>query len=410
MSIIFWRKYALLFCLLTGFSLLSLSAHAINVDKDASADLIKRLHHNDIVVGAERLSSYLPLLAEKRVGLVVNQTSKVGELHLLDVLQANNVNVRILFAPEHGVRGNAGAGEHINDGVDTKTGVAIASIYGNNKIPSDDIMQSLDVIIFDIQDVGTRFYTYISSMHYMMAAAANHKLRFIVLDRPNPNGMHIDGPILEPEFQSFVGMHPIPVLHGMTVGELALMIKGESWIDKAASLDLHVIPVHGYNKQMFYSLPVAPSPTLPNDTAIALYPSLCFFEATAVSVGRGTDYPFQQIGHDKIKLGPHHFTPSSRPFAAPRPKLEGKHLFAIDMRSSNMSGLSLAPLIEAYHAFEKNSEVFFTASDFMDKLAGTDRLRLAIQAGASEADIRESWRIGLTNFKRRRAPYLLYPE
>lgn len=410
MALKFWHKETLLFCLLTGVFLLGLPAYALDADKNASTNMTKHQQQNDVVVGAERLSHYLHLLAGKRVGLVVNQTSKIGELHLLDVLQANQVNVQILFAPEHGVRGNAGAGEHISDGVDAKTGVAIASIYGKNKTPSNDIMQSLDVIIFDIQDVGVRFYTYISSMHYMMAAAAAHNLSFIVLDRPNPNGMFIDGPILEPEFQSFVGMHPIPVLHGMTVGELAQMIKGENWIDNAASLELHVIPVQGYNKQMLYSLPVAPSPNLPNDTAIALYPSLCFFEATAVSVGRGTDYPFQQIGHDSIKLGNHHFTPSSRPFAAPNPKLEGKSLFAIDMRTSNMSGLSLAPLIVAYQTFEQNSEVFFTASDFMDKLAGTDSLRLAIQTGTSEADIRESWQKGLTNFKSRRVPYLLYPE
>lgn len=364
------------------------------------------------VLGAERISQYLPLLANKKVGLVVNQTSTIGQMHLVDVLLKNGVDVAVLFAPEHGVRGNVGAGEHIDSGIDSRTGVAIQSIYGKDKTPPDTMMKNLDVVIFDIQDVGARFYTYISSMHYMMQAAATHQVHFIVLDRPNPNGMFVDGPILQIEFQSFVGMHPIPILHGLTVAELALMIKGEKWIDHADSLTLTIIPMQGYQKNMHYSLPVAPSPNLPNATAIALYPSLCFFEASAVSVGRGTDYPFQQIGHNKVKLGTHIFTPESRPYTAPHPKLEGQTLYGIDMRSSALKGLSLAPLLNAYQQFIESNDadlVFFTAPDFMDKLAGTDELRLAIQAGKSEREIRQSWQQGLNDYKRMRTPYLIYP-
>ncbi|WP_371193717.1 exo-beta-N-acetylmuramidase NamZ domain-containing protein [Glaciecola sp. SC05] len=364
-----------------------------------------------VILGAERLTQYLPLLANKRVGLIVNQTSQVQDMHLLDILLKNEVNVRVLFAPEHGVRGNAGAGEHIDSGIDALTGVAIQSIYGKDKTPPDALMQTLDVILFDIQDVGTRFYTYISSMHYMMEAAAKHQVDFIVLDRPNPNGMYVDGPVLEMAFQSFVGMHQIPVLHGLTVAELALMIKGEKWIENAEKLRLTVIPMQAYNKAMRYSLPIPPSPNLPNDIAIELYPSLCFFEASAVSVGRGTDFPFQQIGHHQVKLGKHTFRPESRPFAAPNPKLEGQTLYGIDMRNSGLKGLSLQPLINAYRQFRlaNNEQGFFTAADFMDKLAGTDTLRLAIQAGVPEDQIRESWQTGLQAYVRMREPYLLYP-
>ena len=245
-----------------------------------------------------------------------------------------------------------------------------------------------------------------------MEAAAKHDVHFIVLDRPNPNGMHVDGPILQKQFQSFVGMHPIPVLHGLTVAELALMIKGEKWIALADQLRLTVIPMQGYRKTMRYSLPVPPSPNLPNDIAIELYPSLCFFEATAVSVGRGTDYPFQQIGHNTVKLGEHTFQPEPRPFAAPNPKLEGQTLHGIDMRISGIKGLSLRPLINAYQQFRNANQpgvTFFTNPDFMDKLAGTDAIRLAIEAGLSESEIRMSWQEGLSDYTRMRAQYLLYP-
>jgi uncharacterized protein YbbC (DUF1343 family) len=365
---------------------------------------------SNIVLGGERLTQYLPLLADKKVGLVVNQTSMVSKRHLLDVLIVNDIEVKVLFAPEHGVRGNAGAGEHIKNGTDIKTGIAIQSIYGENKTPPEALMQSLDVIVFDIQDVGARFYTYISSMHYMMEAAAKHGVHFIVLDRPNPNGMFIDGPVLDLRFQSFVGMHPIPVLHGLTVGELAMMIKGEGWIQNAQNLDLTIVKTQGYQKHMSYSLPISPSPNLPNDVAIRLYPSLCFFEASAMSLGRGTDFPFQQIGHHLIKLGEHTFRPESRPYAAPSPKLEGNILYGLDLREDTTKGLSLSILLNAFAQFSKNDERFFTAPNFMDKLAGTDKLRLAIEAHHTEAEIRQTWQAELLTYKQLIRPYLLYPN
>ena len=363
-----------------------------------------------LLVGAEQADKYLPSLQNKRVGLVVNQTSKVREAHLVDFLISKRVNVTVMFAPEHGVRGDKGAGEFVDSGKDTQTQIPIQSIYGANKTPPDEIMQNLDVVVFDIQDVGTRFYTYISSMHYMMEAAAKHGVEFIVLDRPNPNGAFIDGPLLEPEFASFVGMHPIPVLHGLTVGELALMIMGEQWLEGAEKLDLTVIPMQGYHKQMQYSLPVAPSPNLPNDKAIALYPSLCFFEATAVSVGRGTDFPFQAIGHDTIKIGSFSFKPEPRPNAAPYPKLKGSILYAQDLRKTNIRGLDLQLFYDIFKQFQSNNVEFFTASEFMDKLAGTDKLRIAMLAGEPLENIRLSWQAGLLQHKQQRKPYLLYPE
>ena len=368
-----------------------------------------------LTLGAERLTAYLPMLENKRVGLIVNQSSVIKQSHLLDILRSKGVQVEVLFAPEHGIRGDIGAGEDIESSVDPRTGVAIQSIYGKDKTPPDELMQSLDVLIFDIQDVGTRFYTYISSMHYMMEAAAKHNVHFIVLDRPNPNGMFIDGPILQSAFQSFVGMHKIPILHGLTVGELALMIQGEGWIAQANDLSLDVIEMHGYSKNMHYSLPIPPSPNLPNDLAIQLYPSLCFFEATAVSVGRGTDFPFQQIGHNKVKLGKHQFTPESRPDAAPTPKLEGESLYGIDLRQGlykgeTVEGLNLTLLVDVYSHFAEANEPFFTAAEFMDKLAGTDAIRKDIAAGKSAKEIRSSWQEDLTDYKMMRKRYLLYPQ
>jgi uncharacterized protein YbbC (DUF1343 family) len=252
-------------------------------------------------------------------------------------------------------------------------------------------------------------------MHYMMQASAKHGVHFIVLDRPNPNGMFTDGPILEPAFQSFVGMHPIPILHGLTVGELATMIKGEAWIEHSEDLKLSVITMQGYHKAMQYELPIPPSPNLPNTTAISLYPSLCFFEATAVSVGRGTDYPFQQIGHDQIKLGEHRFTPEPRPYAAPSPKLEGKNLYGLDLRdgqynAQQLEGLSLQPLMDAYVSFSDADIPFFTSPDFMDKLAGTDAIRKGIEEGKTASEIRETWQVGLMQYKTMRSTYLLYPQ
>ena len=364
--------------------------------------------NNSLVVGAQQYAKYLPQLKNKRVGLVVNQTSSVGETHLVDTLLTKNINITKIFAPEHGFRGDHDAGAHVKNAVDGKTGIPLISIYGKNKKPSQAALADVDVIIFDIQDVGVRFYTYISSMHYMMEAAAEQGIEFLVLDRPNPNIAYVDGPILESEFKSFVGMHPIPVLHGMTVGELAKMIKGEGWINKAADLKLTVIPVDDYTRKSTYSLPVKPSPNLPNDQAIALYPSLCFFEATPISIGRGTDFAFQVIGYSPVALGDFNFTPRAIKGAALNPKFKNQTVQGLDLRQANISGLNLTYLINAYTKLTKNNISFFERADFMDKLAGTNKLRLAIEAGQSEAQIKQSWQAGLAQFKAQRAPYLLY--
>ncbi len=364
--------------------------------------------NNSLVVGAQQYAKYLPQLKNKRVGLVVNQTSIIGQTHLVDALLAKSINITKIFAPEHGFRGDHDAGAHVKNAVDSKTGIPLISIYGKNKKPSQAALADVDVIIFDIQDVGVRFYTYISSMHYMMEAAAEQGIEFLVLDRPNPNIAYVDGPILEPEFKSFVGMHPIPVLHGMTVGELAKMIKGEGWINKAPDLKLTVIPVDHYTRKSAYSLPVKPSPNLPNDQAIALYPSLCFFEATPISIGRGTDFAFQVIGYSPITLGDFSFTPRAIKGAALNPKFKNQTVQGLDLRQANITGLNLTYLINAYTELSKNNISFFERADFMDKLAGTNKLRLAIEAGQSEAQIKQSWQAGLVQFKAQRAPYLLY--
>ncbi|MGP9802867.1 exo-beta-N-acetylmuramidase NamZ family protein [Rheinheimera sp. NSM] len=362
-----------------------------------------------VQTGAEQTALYLPLLAGKRVGLLVNQTSIIGEQHLVDVLLANGVNVVSIFAPEHGFRGDHDAGASVKSGVDSKTGLPLWSLYGANKQPSAEQMQQLDVVIFDIQDVGVRYYTYISSMHYMMQAAADHGVSMLVLDRPNPNGAYVDGPVLELQFQSFVGMHPIPLLHGMTVAELAQMIKGEGWINNAEQLQLSVVPLSGYQRNRPYSLPVKPSPNLPNDQAVALYPSLGFFEATPLSVGRGTTFPFQVIGYDKFSTGNFQFVPVSTPGAALTPPLMDKVLLGEDLRQAKVQGLSLDYLLRWHALFKAQQEPFFSAAGFMDKLAGTDQLRLQIEQGLSEQQIRDSWQDALQHFRQQRQPYLLYP-
>ena len=361
-----------------------------------------------IVVGAQQYTKYLPQLKNKRVGLVVNQTSTVEQIHLVDSLREKNVNITKIFAPEHGFRGDHDAGAHVKNAVDSKTGIPLISIYGNNKKPSAEVLADVDIIIFDIQDVGVRFYTYISSMHYMMEAAAEQEVEFIVLDRPNPNIAYVDGPILEPQFKSFVGMHPIPIVHGMTVGELANMIKGEGWINQAAALELNVIPVSGYTRATSYSLPIKPSPNLPNDTAISLYPSLCFFEATPISIGRGTDFAFQVIGYSPVALGEFSFTPRAIKGAALNPKFKNQAVQGLDLRQATTKGLDLSYLISAYKQLNNNDITFFDRADFMDKLAGTDKLRLAIEAGQSAQQIKQTWQAALMQFKQQRAPYLLY--
>ncbi|MDP7591986.1 MAG: DUF1343 domain-containing protein [Litorilituus sp.] len=363
-----------------------------------------------IITGAQQTAKYLPMLADKKVGLVVNQTSMVGDQHLVDMLIEKGVNVQTIFAPEHGFRGNYDAGEKFSSSIDSKTGVSLISIYGNQRKPSAEVLANLDVIIFDIQDVGVRFYTYISSMHFMMEAAADAGKKFIVLDRPNPNGAFVDGPILEKGFTSFVGMHSIPLLHGMTVGELALMFKGEKWLNTQQELKLSVVSIQNYQRSMRYSLPVKPSPNLPNDIAVNLYPSLGFFEATPVSIGRGTAFPFQVIGHDKVSLGNFAFMPVAIKGAATSPKLMNAALLGQDLRNSKIRGLDLKFIIKWHNKFKENNLNFFTRARFMDKLSGTDKLRKAIIAGKSVKMIKQSWQQGLIQFQKIRTPYLLYPQ
>lgn len=363
-----------------------------------------------IVTGAEQPERYLPLLAGKKVGLLVNQTSRVGEQHLVDFLLSQQIHIVGIFAPEHGFRGDADAGAKILDSRDSRTGLPIWSMYGASKKPDLSILAELDWVIFDIQDVGVRYYTYISSMHYMMEAAAAAGVSMLVLDRPNPNGGWVDGPVLDLAFQSFVGMHPIPLLHGMTVGELALMIKGEQWITHAEKLQLTVIPNAHYERDMFYELPIPPSPNLPNTQAIKLYPSLGFFEATPLSIGRGTPFPFQVIGYDKFATDAFSFTPVSTPGAALNPPLKDKKVYGEDLRNVTPAGLTLNYLMRWQQLFSSHAKVMITAPDFFDRLAGTDQLRIQLLRGDSEAEIRTSWESALQQFRLQRQPYLLYPD
>ena len=323
---------------------------------------------------------------------------------------SRNVAVQAVFAPEHGFRGKLGAGEKVTDGTDPKTGLPIRSLYGKYKKPDQAMLNDIDLLVFDIQDVGARFYTYISTLHYVLEAAAEQGIEVIVLDRPNPNGRYVDGPLREAEFTSFVSLDPLPLLHGLTVGELATMIKGEAWINQAEELSLTVIPVAGYSKTVDYELPVAPSPNLPNSTAIRLYPSLCLFEATVVSVGRGTAWPFQVIGHNEVTLGDFTFTPQSMPESAPNPKLKGELLFGRDLRDSVIEGFNIELLYAVYQQFEEREQTFIDRPDFFDLLSGTDKLRKQLSEGLDPTAIRATWQPGLNAFKAQRQPYLLYPQ
>lgn len=363
-----------------------------------------------LTIAAERFDAYLPHLHNQRVGLVVNHTSLVGETHLVDALLAKNINVVAVFAPEHGFRGDKGAGEKVANAKDPATGLPLISLYGKNKKPTPKMVENIDVLLFDIQDVGLRFYTYISTMHYAMEAAAENDKTFIVLDRPNPNGRFIAGPVLDMQYQSFVGMHPIPVMHGLTVAELANMIKGEAWINNAANLNLLTIPMGTYHKQMPYTLPVPPSPNLPNAEAIRLYASLCLFEPTEVSVGRGTLLPFQMLGHNHVQLGAERITPISMPKSAPNPKFKDTPIWMADLRSKDTEGFDLTLLTNTYAKFMEQQRTFFTSESFFDKLAGNGELRQQLMNGEKLSVIEASWQPGLKAYKELRAPYLLYPE
>ena len=358
--------------------------------------------------GAENFESYLPLLKDKRVGIVTNQTGILSkEKHLVDFLLEQNINLQKIYAPEHGFRGTADAGELIVDGKDTKTNLPIISLYGNNKKPKPEQLEGIDILVFDLQDVGARFYTYISSLHYVMEACAENNIPLLVLDRPNPNGTIIDGPILEKEHKSFVGMHEIPVLHGMTIGEYAKMINGEKWLKDSLQCDLKVAPCLNYSHDMKYSLPVKPSPNLPNDQSINLYASLCFFEGTNVSLGRGTEKQFQIYGSPFLPESEFDFNFTPKPnFGAKDPVHNGKLCFGEDLTEiRKVHRLELKWLLKAYEN-TSDKTVFF--NDFFTKLAGTKKLREQIEAGMTEKEIRKTWQEGLEQFKEVRKKYLIY--
>jgi uncharacterized protein YbbC (DUF1343 family) len=357
----------------------------------------------DIVLGAERTDAYLSLLEGKKIGIVGNQTSMIANTHLVDSLISLGVNVVKVFSPEHGFRGKADAGAKIEDGIDVKTGLPIISLYGKNKKPYPEQLEGIDVLVFDIQDVGARFYTYISTLHYIMEAAGENNIKVIVLDRPNPNGHYVDGPIREKSFESFVGMHPIPIVHGMTIGEYAKMINDENWIYE--NCNLTIIEMEEYSRDMAYDLPVKPSPNLPNARSVNLYPALCLFEGTTISIGRGTDYPFQHFGAPYLESD-YSFTPKSGA-GSKLPKHENKVCFGTDLRfqENYLTTINLDWIIDAYKQCNEKEKFF---NNFFDKLAGTDKLRLQIIAGKTSKEIKLRWEENLNKFKKIREKYLMY--
>lgn len=368
----------------------------------------------DLKVGAEQTAIYFPLLKGKSVAFVGNQTSVIGKTHLVDTLLAMKVNIKKIFFPEHGFRGDEDAGEQLKTYKDKRTGLACISLYGKeNKKPSPEDLKNVDVVIFDIQDVGARFYTYISTLHYVMEACAENKKQLIVLDRPNPNGYYVDGPVLEPKFTSFTGMHPVPIVHGMTIGEYARMINGEKWLANAVQCDLVVVPVKNYTHDDLYQIPVKPSPNLPNMPSIYMYPSMCLFEGTIVSVGRGTDKPFQQFGYPQLTGGNTMFTPKPVKGASENPMYNGQPCHGYDVSTYG----------EAYIKYSKKVYLFwimnlYNTSTMKDKffnsyfnfLAGNETLQKQIKEGKTEEEIRKSWEPELIKFKATRKKYLIYKD
>ena len=366
-----------------------------------------------VTVGAERMELLLPTLQGKRVALMVNQSSLVGSTgtHLVDTLLSQGINIVHIFVPENGLRGKVDAGKNVRSGVDEKTGLPVVSLYGQRKRPTPEMLADIDLLVFDLQDVGTRFYTYISSMHYLMEACAEEGKTFVVCDRPNPNDF-IDGPILEPDCRSFIGVDPLPVAHGMTVGELALMIDGERWLRGGNTCHVKVIPMAGWSHGDPYELPVRPSPNLPNSRSIELYPSLCFFEATIMSVGRGTSKPFQAIGHPDKRFGSIVYTPQIKLGEDSNPRHKGKLCYGTDYTSVSLPKrqIALGPLLDYYRKADSLGLQLINQRQLFDLLAGTKKLRQQLISDLSEDEIRASWQAGLKAFQAKRARYLLYTD
>lgn len=365
-----------------------------------------------IVVGDERMQDYVPLLEGKRVGVLTNHTAVIDGVHLVDTLMNRGVNVSLIFAPEHGFRGKGSAGEHIASSRDAYTGIEIVSLYGSSTAPKANDVFRCDVVVVDIQDVGVRFYTYLSSMYLMMQTCADVGVEMIVLDRPNPNGMYVDGPIIHEQYKSFVGMLPIPVVHGMTLGELARMINGEGWLKGGAKCKLTVVPCEGYRRSMRYDLPIAPSPNLPTPLSVALYPSLCYFEATTLSIGRGTDFPFEVVGHPWLD-GTFAFIPKERE-GAKNPPQKGVRCRGYDLRKSKVEdvvaeGIDLTLLVETYRTLTEKGEKFFL-SEFFEKLIGVGYVRDMIEQGYSAQEIENMWKEDVEEFRLKRQKYLIYEE
>ncbi len=364
---------------------------------------------SSLKVGAERIELYINKLEGKSVGFVGNQTSVIGVKHAVDTLLSRGVNIVRVYSPEHGFRGTADAGELVKGNIDQKTGLPVYSLYGKQKKPSPESLKDIDVMLFDIQDVGVRFYTYISTLHYVMEACAEMDIPVIILDRPNPNGHYVDGPVLDTNFRSFVGMHPVPTVHGMTIGEYGLMINGEGWLPKGLICDLTVIPIQNYTHEMKYSLRIPPSPNLRSDQAIQLYPSLCLLEATSVSIGRGTDGPFERYGHPDFPKTDFSFTPKSG-FGSKSPKHEGKLCYGYNLKDSvdRMHELDIYYLIHAHKLL--GPSIFIGKESSFNLLAGNGEMVKQVQLGMSKEEIEATWEPALSNYKEKTRPkYLLYP-
>ncbi len=392
------QLYFILLCLL--FSTCSYSQDTSN-------------ENEKIITGSEQLNEYLPFIESKNIGIVSNHTSLVNETHLVDTLLSHNIQIQKIFSPEHGFRGEVEAGELIDNQIDNISKLPVISLYGSHKKPAKTDLEGIDIIVFDMQDVGVRFYTYISTMHYVMEACAENGIPILVLDRPNPNGWYIDGPILDTNFRSFVGMHPVPLVHGMTIGEFAQMINGEGWLNNNVKCDLRVVTCKNYTHDSTYLLPVKPSPNLPNQTSIYLYPSLGFFEGTVVSIGRGTDFPFQVFGSPNFPQTEFFFTPESRLGMSANPPSLGERCNGLDLRDYtvdyfyNRKSINLDWLIYAYQLYPRKNEFF---NSYFNLLAGNEILKRQIIEGQDSETIRETWKNDISEFKRVRKKYLLYTD